>query len=149
MAYFHFYYFFVAMEEIAWGQWFFYFETPVEWAKINRQKETTIHNLEMMGGHNEILRMIFGMGGLIGVLIRNHPKFKQIGASKILLSWFLIIIFLSVLDFLEGEGLMIINDTWNQAISSCSELTEFLIAVSGFLYIFLNFRLLNITPGIR
>ena len=58
---FSFFLILVAMEEIAWGQWFFHFETPEEWKKINMQGETTLHNLEGWK-YNQILRFIFGMG---------------------------------------------------------------------------------------
>lgn len=37
--------FFVAGEEIAWGQRIFGFETPDDWAEKNLQQETTLHNL--------------------------------------------------------------------------------------------------------
>lgn len=36
----------IAIEEVSWGQWFFHFETPSGWAKINGQGETTLHNLK-------------------------------------------------------------------------------------------------------
>lgn len=103
----------------------------------------------MMGGHNEILRMIFGIGGLIGVLLRKHPRLKRVGASKILLNWFLIIIALSIIDFLEGAKLIKTSESYVQEVRRLSELVEFLIALSGFLYVFSNFRLLNTTLGIK
>ncbi|GAA3641092.1 hypothetical protein [Flavivirga jejuensis] len=140
---FSFFLIIVAMEEIAWGQWFFHFETPTEWAKMNRQGETTLHNLEIMGGHNEILRIIFGLGGIIGVVLRNHPKIKKIGAPKILASWFLIIVFMGFIDFMEGEGWIQISDNYVHEIRSTSELVELLIGISSFLYLFLNFRYLK------
>lgn len=37
--------FVVGMEEISWGQQFFHFGTPEQWAAINYQHETTLHNL--------------------------------------------------------------------------------------------------------
>jgi nucleoside-diphosphate-sugar epimerase len=33
------------MEEIGWGQQLFHFSTPEQWAAINHQQETTLHNL--------------------------------------------------------------------------------------------------------
>lgn len=36
---------FMAMEEISWGQTYLHWATPVDWAAINHQQETTIHNL--------------------------------------------------------------------------------------------------------
>ncbi len=37
--------FFVAMEEVSWGQTFFRWATPEVWAEINTQEQTNIHNL--------------------------------------------------------------------------------------------------------
>ncbi len=36
--------FYIAGEEISWGQWFFYWDTPSFWADINDQNETNLHN---------------------------------------------------------------------------------------------------------
>ena len=35
----------VAMEEVSWGQHLFGWSTPEDWAQINRQRETNLHNL--------------------------------------------------------------------------------------------------------
>ena len=40
--------FVVAMEEISWGQWLFFFKTPGAWKAINRQGETNLHNLDAL-----------------------------------------------------------------------------------------------------
>lgn len=36
--------FYMAGEEISWGQWLFYWDTPEQWAHINDQNETNLHN---------------------------------------------------------------------------------------------------------
>ena len=41
------------LEEISWGQRIFGIETPAVIAKINRQKEINIHNLEWFHGHDK------------------------------------------------------------------------------------------------
>ena len=128
--------FFIAMEEIAWGQWFFHFETPEEWAKINKQGETTLHNLEGIQGNSEILRIIFGVGGLIGIILNRFPEFKNISVPKILILWFLIIIFHGVIDFYAD--IVKINGSIDFALQESSELIELLIAGSAFLYLWLN-----------
>ncbi len=56
-----------AMEEIAWGQWFFGFATPSFLSEVNVQGEVTLHNLRGFHGHSGFLRVTFGLGGLIGV----------------------------------------------------------------------------------
>lgn len=36
--------FYMAGEEISWGQWFFYWDTPETWLQVNDQNETNLHN---------------------------------------------------------------------------------------------------------
>ena len=43
-------FFFIALEEISWGQRIFDFESP-DWFPENIQDETTIHNLEVFQSH--------------------------------------------------------------------------------------------------
>jgi hypothetical protein len=42
----------VCMEEISWGQRLLDFKTPDAIARVNRQRETNIHNLEWFHGHD-------------------------------------------------------------------------------------------------
>ncbi len=128
--------FFIAMEEIAWGQWFFNFETPEEWAKINKQGETTLHNIEGLHGHNENLRLLFGLGGLVGILLGKLSAFKKISVPNVLFSWFFIIFFHSTLDVLTHM------DNNNHPMQRISELIEMLIGGSALLYLWLNYRTL-------
>ncbi|XOF34373.1 MAG: hypothetical protein ACL93V_03490 [Candidatus Electrothrix sp. YB6] len=129
---------FVALEEIAWGQWLFGFETPEIWKSINRQKETTLHNLAGLQGHSEIMRLIFGAGGLIGILLSFHPVFRKVGAPALLLSWFAVIALHASIDVLND--FVAIQKRFDYAIMKTSELIELLIAISAFLYIRLNAR---------
>ena len=82
---------FIAMEEIAWGQWLFGFETPKAWEAINQQGETTIHNIYGLSGHSEIWRLIIGVGGISGIWLSVYPPFQKIGVPAILFPWFIII----------------------------------------------------------
>lgn len=36
--------FYMAGEEVSWGQWFFYWDTPEAWMQVNDQNETNLHN---------------------------------------------------------------------------------------------------------
>lgn len=126
----------VGMEEISWGQQFLHFETPEQWKKINKQGETTLHNLGFMQKFNDNLHFIFGLAGIIGILLRNHILFKKIGAPLILTSWFLIIIFQSALDILVD--IIEVSDFLNFSIERANEFIELLIAMSAFLYLWLS-----------
>ena len=131
----------IAMEEISWGQWFFHFETPEEWAKINGQGETTLHNLKGMQGHSGILRMLFGLGGMFGIVLGYLNKFKKISAPPVLISWFFIIFCHAVVDSIQDR--VSISVKYDFAIVKTSEFIELLIAGSSFLYFWLNFRILK------
>ncbi|WP_034045395.1 hypothetical protein [Wocania ichthyoenteri] len=133
----------LAMEEVAWGQWFFFFETPEEWKKINYQGETTLHNIGALQFYNDNLRLIFGISGLIGIFLRRFSSFRAIGVPTILILWFIIITFQSVLDVIVD--LAQINNKYGYIVEKSSEFIEMLIAGSAFLYLWLNYRLLKIT----
>ena len=131
---------FTAMEEVAWGQWFFGFETPSALKSINVQGEFTVHNIRGLQGHSEFFRVAFGLGGLLGVWLSSRRYFRKIGAPFILLSWFLIISILAVLD--------LYNDYFSSErrlsflIKMLAEFVEMMIGMSGFLFVWLNARML-------
>jgi len=131
---------FTAMEEVAWGQWFFGFETPAALKSINVQGEVTIHNIRGMQGHTEFFRVAFGLGGLLGVWFSSRRYFRKIGAPFILLSWFLIISILAALDLYIDY--FSIQRRLDYLINRLSEFVEMMIGMSGFLFIWLNARML-------
>jgi len=131
---------FTAMEEVAWGQWFFGFETPSALKSINVQHEFTVHNIRGLHGHTEFVRVAFGLGGLLGVWLSSRQYFRKIGAPFILLSWFLIISALAALDLYVD--FFSIERRFDKLINKLSELVEMMIGISGFLFVWLNARML-------
>ena len=132
---------FTAMEEVAWGQWFFGFETPSALKSINAQGEFTIHNIRGLHGHTEFVRLAFGFGGLLGVWLSSRRYFRMIGAPFILLSWFLIIGIHATLDlYIEYFS---IQRRLDNLINKLSEFVEMMIGMSAFLYVWLNARMLT------
>lgn len=129
------------MEEVAWGQWLFGFRTPSVMKEINVQGELTLHNVRGLQGHTEFLRVAFGLGGLIGVWFSFRQTFREIGAPAILLPWFLIITVLAGLDLYNDYYQ--IQRHIDDVVNRLSELDEMLIATSGFLFIWLNARMLE------
>lgn len=135
--------FVIAMEEIAWGQWFFGFETPDALKELNQQGELTLHNLDGMHGRTEYLRLTFGLCGLLGLALTPVPFFKHLTPSKLLSSWFILI------------TVTTIPDIWNDYTSSytnfdalfdfLSELNEMLIGFACVIFIKLNALQLNKT----
>ena len=73
--------FFVAGEEVAWGQELFFapywYETPSTLKEMNAQGVTTLHNIYGVDGHTEFMRVAFGIGGLLGVWASSHNAFGK------------------------------------------------------------------------
>ena len=128
----------VALEEIAWGQWLFGFATPDYWAAINAQGETTLHNIGFLQGHSELLRLVYGLGGLIGVGLCVYPVFQRIAVPALLLPWFLVIVAHASVDVFND--IVPIQIQFDRMMQRTSELIELLIAVSAFLYVRLNMQ---------
>lgn len=132
-----------AMEEIAWGQWIFGFDTPAAIRAINAQQEFTLHNIRGLHGHTEYLRVLFGFGGLLGIWAFSRPSFNKIGAPPILILWFAMIAVFGTLDlFLDYFK---IQRDFDFLIKKLDEVVEMLMGISGFLFVWLNYRRLSIS----
>jgi hypothetical protein len=92
--------FFVAFEEISWGQHIFNWVTPDSFSKINLQKETNIHNLQVIQGNNiQVKAMILvGYIGGLGWLLRFNVKKLSI-KDLILTEWYVMFYFLPIAFF--------------------------------------------------
>ncbi len=134
---------FVGMEEVAWGQQFLGFDSPTAWRSINLQGETTLHNIAGIHGHTEIFRLVFGLGGLVGVWLSFYPYFQKIGSPLILLPWFVVITLHAGVDVYNDY--FPIGAQFDFYMQRTSELVEMLIVVSGLLYIVLNSKALSFT----
>jgi len=138
--------FITAMEEIAWGQWFFGFATPQFIAEINAQNEVTLHNLTALQGHSEYFRVFYGFSGLVGILFTCKHLFNQIAPPFKLLSWFIIIFILALFDLILDFNLDKINSLltvftlskysglgWY--VNTFNEFVEMLIGITALIYI--------------
>jgi hypothetical protein len=133
--------FVVGMEEIAWGQTFFDWSTPESWRAINAQQETTLHNVEPLQGRAGYFRILFALGGLIGILIGRFAVFRPIAAPALLLPWFLAI-------GLEAGAslywLIVERDAGiDRGVRILSEMSELLIAIAALLYLVSNRAMLD------
>ncbi len=69
--------FYIAGEEVSWGQWFIGWTTPAEWMAVNDQGETNLHNTSNWFDQKPRLILEIGVvvGGLIlPFLIRKKPS---------------------------------------------------------------------------
>ena len=81
--------FFIAGEELSWGQWIFEWKTPAEWAVINDQDETNLHNTSSWFDQKPFALVCIGVlvGGIVIPLYQKYKpdrlpqKFKSIYAD--------------------------------------------------------------------
>jgi hypothetical protein len=123
----------IGMEEIAWGQSLFGFETPELFDRINAQQETTLHNIGPLQGRSELFRLAFGLAGLIGLLLNGSIRFRGIAVPPILLPWFLLICGHAVIDIYNDY--YPIQQQFDAYMQRTSEVIELYIALCAFLYI--------------
>ena len=130
---------FVAMEEISWGQWFLFYETPEAIKNINKQEEMNFHNLPAFHAAFEILRVAFGVGGLLGIACSFIKWTRPIGAPPLLVFWFAFIAILAALDVHNYYVDYTSNSIFGVAARQV-ELLELLIGGAALLYMWLNGR---------
>jgi len=139
--------FFVAMEEISWGQWFFGFRTPETIGAVNAAGEFNFHNMPALWTTFESLRVTFGIGGLIGVWFSTLQFTRKIGASAILSPWFVFVAIIAALDLYNYYTPP--DNLFNLGAAKLVEVLELLIGLSAFLYMWLNQRMLSSEWGNR
>lgn len=133
--------FLTAMEEIAWGQQFFGWSTPEGLRDVNMQGETTIHNIKGLHGNTEMMRLLFGIGGLVAVGIDHFTGNRFLGAKAVLLPWFAAITLHSVIDV--TNDFVALQKEFDALISRLAELNELMISIAAILYINFNVRWLR------
>ncbi|WP_345273129.1 hypothetical protein [Flaviramulus aquimarinus] len=139
-------FFFIAMEEIAWGQQFFNFATPENFEKINVQGEVTLHNIEGFHGKTEFLRLAFGLAGLVGLFLNKNRVLSSIAFPHMLSSYLLVIIGVSIFDVYDD--FYPINPNIKMGVRRLAELIEMIIGFSALLYILLLIRKINFEKSI-
>ena len=69
--------FFIAGEEIAWGQRLFGIATPEELEEVNKQGEITVHNIGNILFYINVLFMLIGAGGMAAWLANKKLRLEQ------------------------------------------------------------------------
>ena len=149
-------FFFIALEEISWGQRLFGFETP-EWFPENIQHETSIHNLEVFQSHRNTAYVVVAFLGAFSWLIfpqakrfvknlgKNYDIFLEYAIpSKFLFSYFFSVLIFKLAmrfmprEFVDGPVAM------NFFITYDSEFFELILALGIMLFIFHTYVKLRI-----
>lgn len=140
--------FFIAGEEISWGQRIFNIQTPQELARINYQQELTIHNVETFQEKIDYLYMIIGLSGAFGGLLFKkllpdiYKKYSQIFPPAILFFYFF-----AVTRFYFLNKFVVFNyklfSFEKVGIGNRQEISEALLAFGFLGFTFLTYRALN------
>lgn len=128
---------FIAGEEVAWGQWFLSYETPVWMREINAQGEMTLHNLQPLQGRSEAFRLAFGLAGLVGL----RPPLRWLGSVRVpacLAPAIVTIVVLAAVDAVGDSGAL--PERLEEALSRLAEAVELLVAFVGVTYAGLHLR---------
>lgn len=124
---------FTGMEEIAWGQYWLGFESPAALVDLNVKGEATLHNIAGLNERTEILRVLYGLGGLVGTWLHHRGRLQAITPPSVLWTWFAVIAAISTYD-LANDITPLIGplDTLAQYLD---ELVEMLIGLSALLFV--------------
>ncbi len=127
--------FFVAMEEVSWGQWIFFFKTPESFEHLNRQGETNLHNLPGLFGRSEYLRLTFAVGGLAGLWLDRVPALRKVATPRALAGWFVVVTAYVLLDLVDD----FVDAPWFfSTFSPMSEWVEMLIGLAALAYMLIK-----------
>jgi hypothetical protein len=137
---------FAAMEEVSWGQWFLGFDTPKILEEINQQREVNIHNLPLFHEYLEVPLALYGFGGLFGILISRHQYVRWLSPPHIMTSWFLVIAVHSIFSLLHEVDVYFSRE-FGWLVNQLDEVVEMLLAVSAWVYIWLNSKRLSSRRG--
>ena len=128
----------VALEEISWTQHFFGFDTPRALLTINKQAETTLHNIGWLQSRSSVLTLACGLLGLVGARISARGLLRKISVPTILSTWFLVIVAVSVMNVI-----WMVKPFFDIDGNPYEEVVEMLIAMSALLFIWLKARMLS------
>jgi hypothetical protein len=135
--------FVIAMEEVNWGQLFFYFDTPEIIRKLTRHRELSIHKRHLVDGQSEYLRMTACVGMWLLLLPWRSPQLRRIAMPRFLWPWPFVITILCGIDlytvFVQEPRFF-----YRTMGIYMSEVTEMLIGLAAFLYVAVNLRRLSI-----
>jgi hypothetical protein len=136
---------FIAGEEIAWGQQYLSFETPASWKAVNAQGETTLHNLASIQGKTELIRLVFGICGLVGLSAGRIRGFRAIATPATLVGLFAVITAHSLVDAVNDAYPVSVRVDFY--INKFSEMVEMFIGFAGLGYAWLNGNMIGAGNG--
>lgn len=143
--------FFIAGEEIAWGQQLLHFKTPEFLQPFNAQNELTFHNFGFLQAKSDLLNLLFAAVGLSGVTLSLRGKINKIEVPPPLFFWFGLIFALAVFGswFKFHLGDRPLNYPAEYIFHIQTETTELMIAMVGLIYPWLNYWAFFSIPSVK
>ena len=132
---------FIAGEEVAWGQWFFHWQTPEEWRAVNVQGETTLHNVPGLNDVLPVLHILFAAGALVGIAARRVRPLRWLATPGVLAPWFALVLVHQLLEL--ATAIAFRGSVQHKLFERTSEVVEMYLAIAAWLYVFLNARRLR------
>jgi hypothetical protein len=108
---------------------------------MNAQGETTIHNLSAIQGKTELIRLIFGLGGLAGLALGAFPRWRAVATPAALAGIFALITAHSLVDSVNDAYPVSVRVDFY--INKFSEMVEMFIGFAGLAYAWLNGRMFH------
>lgn len=143
--------FVVAGEEISWGQRVFGFGTPEGLAEVNRQGETTVHNIGIVQNTFHGIQLLGGLYGSVGAwLIRRRRTERTQLVDLFVPPLFLAALFLVPFGYRSVRVVFFPSDV-NFTVFRYGEWAELCFALGLAAFAFLGWRRLrgSVTPVIR
>lgn len=139
---------FVAGEEISWGQRIFGWQTPEELAEINKQNETTLHNIGEVLSVINIGMMVVGAAGAVAYLLNKRLRLERYWQE---LNYFLIPPFFLAAPFFMVFAYKFVRLAFlpesTFTLTKYSEWIELCFAYSFLVFTYINYRRLSRTPS--
>ena len=137
--------FFIAGEEIAWGQRIFGLQTPEELAEINHQGEITVHNIRVIQNAFNVVLFIAGAYGMVAYFVNKKVQVQQywdqanylLVPPLFLVPSFLILFAYKLIRFT-------VLRTSEFTVTKYGEWPELCLAFGFFVFAWLNYRRLEV-----
>ena len=140
--------FFIAGEEIAWGQRIFGLQTPDELKAINHQGEITIHNIQIVQNAFNFVLFLAGAYGSIAYFANLKLRFERYGDQA---NYLLVPPLFLVPAFMVLFGYKFIRYTVVRSpgfvVTKFGEWPELCLAFGFFVFVWLNYRRLAVKPA--
>ena len=135
--------FFVAGEEIAWGQRIFGYGTPESLEEINEQKETTVHNIDLVQHFTNVTYLVAGLYGSIGAwIVRGKGLWRNTGLVDYLLPPIFLTMAFFVMFGYKALRFAFFRES-GFTVTRAGEWAELCLALGFSVFAFLQWRRLN------